>query len=854
MTHAAAHSFFSRLSCRQIVSRRWMPVMLSALALAGSPSAWAASTTTSLFTTPGSPSSGQVITMSAQVSSTSFTVAGGIVTFTDTFNGVKQTLGTVQVQSTNGAAGTAILKTEVGGVGNHQFLATYSGTSTFTGSSSAVSVTLAGPYLTATKLASTGTGPYTLTGTVSAYGPVTPSGNVAFVDSTTNYTLGTVPLDSSTLKTGFAPYQSYALGNLNNGNSGGTVVPAIGDFNNDGYLDYAVPSNAGGVVLLLGTGSGTFTTGTPLTTRGLLINSTITPTSVVVGDFNGDGIQDIAVLGVEGVIDIFLGKGNAAFSAATAFNAENPLSTATPASRILAEGDFDRDGIQDLVATNSALNNVSVLRGLGSGSFAAATTYAVSANTSGAAGSQPWNVQVGDLNNDGYLDIVTASDGSGAYSVLAGKSDGTFQTYQNFTTPGAQAGSIVLGDFNGDGKLDVVTSNDANTQVFVLLNTTATAGGTPAFGTAKSFSLTYGPYYMTVGDFNRDGSLDLFVALNGTGATSVGVMLGNGAGGFAAATYYTVGSSSYFVNAADINGDDQVDLTAVTTTGVAVLLSGETESATLPSVASFQGCGTQSIVATYQGDSNYGTSTSAGMTVTPTLLATALGLSIVPVNGVVGQQYTLTATLSPYASGTYTTNGQMITFNANGGPFGTATLSNGVATLLFTPTGTGAYGVSASFTNPCTSTGGFASATSSTINATVKQASTITWNNPAAITYGTPLGATQLNATDNVAGSFSYSPAAGAILGVGTQTLTATFTPTDTTTYGVETATVTIKVNKATPAITWPTPTPITYGTPIERLAARRECFAGRGPGAAVHVLQRDRHLQSRNELYLLRI
>ncbi len=92
---------------------------------------------------------------------------------------------------------------------------------------------------------------------------------------------------------------------------------------------------------------------------------------------------------------------------------------------------------------------------------------------------------------------------------------------------------------------------------------------------------------------------------------------------------------------------------------------------------------------------------------------------------------------------------------------------------------------------------------------------TITWATPAAITYGTPLSSTQLNATASVAGAFSYSPAAGTILSAGTQTLTVTFTPTDTKDYTTATATVSLTVNKATPAITWPTPSNIVVDTAL---------------------------------------
>src|SRR6202030_776157 len=90
-----------------------------------------------------------------------------------------------------------------------------------------------------------------------------------------------------------------------------------------------------------------------------------------------------------------------------------------------------------------------------------------------------------------------------------------------------------------------------------------------------------------------------------------------------------------------------------------------------------------------------------------------------------------------------------------------------------------------------------------------------TWNNPASITYGTALSATQLNATATVGGSFVYTPAAGVVLNAGTQTLSVTFTPTDTTDYTTVTQTVSLTVTKATPVITWNSPAGITYGTAL---------------------------------------
>ena len=98
---------------------------------------------------------------------------------------------------------------------------------------------------------------------------------------------------------------------------------------------------------------------------------------------------------------------------------------------------------------------------------------------------------------------------------------------------------------------------------------------------------------------------------------------------------------------------------------------------------------------------------------------------------------------------------------------------------------------------------------------------TLAWANPAAIAYGTALGASQLNATatynsTNVPGTFTYTPAAGAILNAGSgQTLSVTFTPTDTTTFLPVTTSVTLNVAQAAPVITWANPAGLVYGAAL---------------------------------------
>lgn len=239
-------------------------------------------------------------------------------------------------------------------------------------------------------------------------------------------------------------------------------------------------------------------------------------------------------------------------------------------------------------------------------------------------GSGPWNVVVGDINKDGILDLAVAADGGSSVSILQGKGDGTFQPVIYANTGAVQVGSVALGDFNGDGYPDMATTSAADNGVYILLNQ---GTATPGFGTASKFTMTGGPYYLMIGDFNRDGKLDV---LSGNDSNStVGVMLGNGAGSFAATTHYPVGGSAIFASSGDINGDDQVDLTAVTGSGLSVPLSGESEAASISNVAFF-GCSSQSVTATYGGDGNYASSTSAAQSFTTSKKNTTLTFTVMP--------------------------------------------------------------------------------------------------------------------------------------------------------------------------------------------------------------------------------
>jgi hypothetical protein len=147
--------------------------------------------------------------------------------------------------------------------------------------------------------------------------------------------------------------------------------------------------------------------------------------------------------------------------------------------------------------------------------------------------------------------------------------------------------------------------------------------------------------------------------------------------------------------------------------------------------------------------------------------------------------------------------------NATANVPGTFSYSPAAGTVL----GAGSHTLAVTFTpDDAANYNGASANVSLTVN---KAASTISWSNPADIVYGTALSASQLNAAANVAGTFSYSPAAGTVLGAGSQTLAVTFTPDDAANYNGSLASVTLNVTKAATSVTWPNPADIVYGTAL---------------------------------------
>jgi hypothetical protein len=308
---------------------------------------------------------------------------------------------------------------------------------------------------------------------------------------------------------------------------------AVGDFNGDGRQDLVVANfGSNNVSILLGDGAGNFSVPTTF-------GAGREPISVAVGDFNGDGKQDLAVANFFFTmnVSILLGDGTGHFSAATTFSAGRDAYS-------VAVGDFNGDGKQDLAVANNGSNDISILLGDGEGNFSAPLNFDV--------GGVPYSVAVGDFNGDGRQDLAVANEMSNDVSILLGDGAGNFNAPANFAV-GSSPHAVALGDFNDDGIQDLAVTTFNSNNVSILLG-----DGTGNFSAARGFGVGINPYSVAVGDFNGDGKQDLAVA--NEFANNISILLGDGAGSFSAPTNFGVGSEPIFIAVGDFNGDGKQDL------------------------------------------------------------------------------------------------------------------------------------------------------------------------------------------------------------------------------------------------------------------------------------------------------
>jgi hypothetical protein len=511
-------------------------------------------------------------------------------------------------------------------------------------------------------------GNYTLNATVTSTAGTVPAGTVSFLDTSNGDNL----LATADLA-GVMPGQNF----LNASTLAADYYPAAivaADFNGDGIPDLAIgnmtlhPPGAdyyGNVTVYLGKGDGTFKASSSLAGGA---SQSDDPWAFAVGDFNGDGILDLAWTNYDTTVTVVLGNGDGTFKVAQS------LTTGAAAWPIVA-GDFNGDGIPDLAVgscvsiSSCASGAVSIFLGNGDGTFKTGASYPVGMGVRGLA--------LADLNGDGKADLVSVNANSDTLSVLLGNGDGTFSATPDIAI-GFAPQAVAVGDFNGDGIPDLAVPKLAVNQVMTVFSSdmkVLLGNGDGTFKPPEDLPTEDSPGTVQVADLNGDGIPDLVVGIAANGTLEV--FLGNGDGTFTEAgtvVQPTVGGQESAA-IADFNGDGKLDIAAVDEGGTSALVfvnawQGVAATASINSLAVL-GSGQHLVDASYSGDANYSGS------VSPTTSISGIG-STIP-----------TMALTPSSTSITTAQGLTVTVALSGGsgnptPTGSVILTGGGYTSALT--------------------------------------------------------------------------------------------------------------------------------------------------------------------------
>ncbi|MEO6393448.1 MAG: VCBS repeat-containing protein [Pyrinomonadaceae bacterium] len=269
----------------------------------------------------------------------------------------------------------------------------------------------------------------------------------------------------------------------------------------------------------------------------------IGPTSIVTGDFNGDGKLDSATSNLVGnAVGVVLGQGDGRF-----FPAINYPVGSQP-TQIVA-GQFTNDSFLDLITVNQASGNISLLTNSGAGVFTV-TSFSTTFTAN--------SIVAADFNNDGFMDIAIAGNSANLIGVMLRNPAGGFNAPFLNEIPNANLASLAAGLMNADGNVDLVVSNLNLSRISVL-----TGNGAGQFAAPVHFPTGQGsqPNRVAVGDFNGDTKTDV-VAIVNLPTSRIEFMAGDGAGNLAAPINFALGGSDAATHVAlsDVSGDGKLDI------------------------------------------------------------------------------------------------------------------------------------------------------------------------------------------------------------------------------------------------------------------------------------------------------